>query len=195
MDTKEFNHFKFEVTDAHCDLEQSVQDAMETFNHKMDVIMDRQEYNSDDSNDVEKNGNILAVPNSDYIYDGIVSRVDCGHQLIDLGYDSRLRRTGYTEALGRVAERFYNEHIVVIVNSHDQVKRVAHAIPRAYEVYTNDFKWIRGSLENNDFVLVDNSVKELEPEMQEALQYELNTKGTVITFSDLGLTFEEDMPF
>jgi hypothetical protein len=195
MDTKEFNHFKLEVADAHCDLEQSVQDAMEKFNHQMDVIMDRQEYKFDDSIDVEKNGNILAVPNSDYIYNEIVNRVDCGHQLINLDYDPRLRRTGYTEALGRVAERFYNEHIVVIVDSHDQVERVARTIPRAYEVYTNDFKWIRGSLENNDFVLVDNSVKELEPEMQEALQYELNTKGTVVTFNDLGLTFEEDMPF
>ena len=193
MDTKEFNHFKFEVADAHCDLEQSVQDAMETFNHQMDVIMDRQEYKPDDSIDVEKNGNILAVPNSDYIYNEIVNRVDRGQQLINLGYDSRLRRTGYTKALESVQRRFYNEHIVMIVNVHAQLDRLPCTLSRKFEAYTNDFKYISSSLGNDDFILVDNSVKELKPEMKEALQGELSLNGTVVTFSDLGL--EEEMPF
>ncbi len=192
MDTKEFNHFKLEVAYAHCDLEQSVQDAMGTFNHQMDVIMDRQEYKSDDSNDVEKNGNILAVPNSDYIYNEIVKQVNSGRGLVNLNYDSRLRRSGYTTALRDVAYRFRNERVVVIGGHYQILSHLSDQISGA-RFYSVDKLGGLNGLRPNDMVLVDNSVKELTSKAKEELEGVINGFGTVVTFSDLGL--EEDMPF
>lgn len=125
---------------------------------------------------------IEAVPNAQYIADQIINRVpdDSFGHYFSLGFDPRLRRTGYTEAL-KIACRTDSKYIVLVSNR-AQARELVHN--RHFEngtVTTLDEKSLEGL--SGKVFLIDNSVDLSNAKVISRLT-KLLENNNVVTFSN-----------